>query len=247
LRNSWKDFSKNEEHPFYEVITKEFIEEFSNFIAGELDRLDDKSQSPVQILEVGAGDGKLAYHLRRLLHEKGLDIEYHAVDPGVDDDEQREKYTIPPIGENVVQMDYHVALKEYSPQIVIESWMPPGRDFSQDFRDTASVQSYVLIGPPYDTGTPQTWGITKEQVQDLQEEQPYLSDARSIRIAASAAHPYLIDREEFVFDGFSISPGPQELEDLQISRAKDYHVGDPTEIHIFRRNENQEYLENHSV
>ncbi|AGL01302.1 hypothetical protein [Desulfoscipio gibsoniae] len=111
----------------YQILNKEFNET----LAAEVN---DLNLSPV--LEVGAGNGDLA----NVLRSRGVALA--AVDNYTETLPQG-YWTNEVMPEN---MDYRAALKKYSPQLVICSWMPEGCDWTSDFRATSSVDAYILIG-----------------------------------------------------------------------------------------------------
>lgn len=124
----------------YEILNGEFIGSLSRHLTQGIEKLYRETGRPVTVLEVGAGDGRLTYHLERRLRKRlGNRVKVIAVDNGQD--------IIKPLVP-VENLDQKEALRKYQPQIVISSWMPNDVDFTQDFRNTPSVQEYLLIGEP---------------------------------------------------------------------------------------------------
>ena len=91
-----------------------------------------KKLKPKLILEVGAGDGTLS----KILSDRGFNI--IATD----------NYSWPFRKRffKVEKIDYKKALEKYQPDVVINSWMPLGTDWTKDFRKTKSVKHYITIG-----------------------------------------------------------------------------------------------------
>ncbi len=122
----------------YQILNKEF----NDSLAEEINKL---KLSP--ILEVGAGSGELARSMRT------REIDIYAVD----------NYT-QPLPKRVLDnpdlpesLDYETAISKYQPELIICSWMPPGEDWSPQFRANDSVKSYILIGDIEQCGTRQTY------------------------------------------------------------------------------------------
>jgi len=108
----------------YELFSAEYISALSDYIKSRINPSD-------LILEVGAGDGRLAHFLR----ERGLNV------VAIDNFE----WEITPLFP-VEELDYKEALKKYNPAIVICSWMPYFADWTPAFRNTRSVREYIIIG-----------------------------------------------------------------------------------------------------
>jgi hypothetical protein len=106
------------------------------------------------VLEVGAGKGFLAHHIKQQLKKQSDGtIEYVATDIWPLDS---------PFSSNVRSEDYQAALRDVKPHVVICSWMPMSSDWSRDFRNCVdTVQEYILIGEA-DNGACghnwETWG-----------------------------------------------------------------------------------------
>lgn len=95
----------------YEFVTKELVEWLTNHLMGYA------NEEKNTILEVCAGNGKLAYHISKALKEKCWDVfTYHAVDNW--DDNWKSKLSI------VKNMDNSQWLREYNPNIIICSRLP---------------------------------------------------------------------------------------------------------------------------
>lgn len=118
-----------DKYGLYQILNKEF----NDSLADEIKKL-----ALTPILEVGAGTGELTSALRM----RGIDI--HAVDSYVNPLPERVKNN--PDIELPEKMDYRHAIQMYKPELIICSWMPPGEDWSVNFRDCESVKAYILIG-----------------------------------------------------------------------------------------------------
>lgn len=136
-RREWDEFCRDEQHPVFEFLNQEYIEALANYLEQRTKELKATRDESVIILEVGAGDGRLAHFLEQELNEKGLDVKMIATDNG----EKGIKPVFP-----VERLNYKEALQKYKPTIVICSWMPLKQDWTADFRATQSVEEYLLIG-----------------------------------------------------------------------------------------------------
>lgn len=142
----------NKGTPIFEVWTKEYIERFSNYLTDRVKALGGTKENPATILEVGAGDGKLSYFLTQQLKKSGADT-IKLIATNYDN----EVYQIKSAYKNVEKIPEKEALKKYNPSIVICSWMLNRVDWTPDFRNTKSVQEYILIGPQGPCGKEETW------------------------------------------------------------------------------------------
>ncbi len=134
------------EHPaIREILTQEFVQALGRYVS---ERIEPSST----VLEVGAGSGRLAHFLREELQRLSPGVSVIAADSNA----EGIATTLP-----VQNMDTETALKEFEPRLVICSWMPRNQDWSADFRETPSVQEYILIGEQEEvTGhTWKTWGM----------------------------------------------------------------------------------------
>ncbi len=146
----WLNFVHDPEKPVFEMWTEEYIKEFSTYLLTRLDDLGATVETPLTILEVGAGNGKLTYFLRERLNAKAAGrLKIAATDV------QRRGRS----SENVEELGYVEALEQYKPDIVISSWMPKFYDWTGAFRQMPSVKEYILIGVPSLTGDNEAWGI----------------------------------------------------------------------------------------
>ncbi len=160
-----------------EIISKEYVKKLGDYLIGRINDL-----GAATILELGAGDGRLAHFLRERFASVGQTrIQYLAVDNQSGARGEEESGGEPPLFP-VEEMDVVEALNKYSPTIVIVAWMPIGTDWTKAIRATKSVKEYVLIGHPYDEvcgGRWETWGIDKNNLH-AGELAPYADDGFSI-------------------------------------------------------------------
>jgi hypothetical protein len=157
----------------YEFINEEFLEAFCDYLTQRIEELREIKDDFVQIVEIGAGNGRLSHFIRQRLGERVLEkVKIMAVDSGT--------WNIKP-SFPVDQVDHKTALEKYKPHIVIFSWMPYKEDFTADFRAFESVEEYLLIGET-DEGCCgdewKTWGHTWGFGEDQHEGEvaPYLSE-----------------------------------------------------------------------
>lgn len=150
--NSLAAYLLNEESPVFEVLTQEYIDGLSNYLIKRATELDTVSSRPLRVLEVGAGNGRLTHFLKQAVATKAqIDLDLTATDSG--------SWQIPPAFE-VTQLPQDDALILFQPDIVIASWMPYKADWTPEFRNTSTVQEYILIGESHggNCGSDATWG-----------------------------------------------------------------------------------------
>jgi hypothetical protein len=113
--------------------------------------------APLRVLEVGAGDGRLAYHLNAALRAAAEDgsVTLHATDS-----DARGLLAASPAGALVEVAPCDASLlARCAPHLVLACWPPFGVDWTALFRAAPSVREYVLLGEPDICGTPwETWG-----------------------------------------------------------------------------------------
>ena len=149
----------NEGNPIYEFLNKEYLGALGGYLSQRAEAFGVIENDPLTILEVGAGNGRLAHFLQQ---------GFEAQSPGIirivatDSGKSGMRTTFP-----VEMIDYKKALDKYSPKVVISSWMPYGVDFTSDFRATQSVKEYVLIGEVNGCcGDPEdTWGYIGDEFE----------------------------------------------------------------------------------
>lgn len=186
----------------YELWTYDYIFGLAQYLLDRIKVLDSVESAPVKttILDVGAGDGRLIYFLRRAMHEimvtnssttsTNISLRRKSGKPNRSTKEKEANshtFTMPtliatddgswkaPIYHNkqigVEKLSVVEAVAKYAPPppelrsagessrlIVICSWMPPGHDWTADFRKPQSsihapgesgvgiVDEYILIG-----------------------------------------------------------------------------------------------------
>lgn len=150
----------------YEILTFDLV----NAVAAWICKVHDTRQQSrsgllcpgetcTRVLEVGAGDGRLSWHIRAVLDELRTP-DQSAISIVATDSGER---SIPPCITGSIELrDYRDALREHAPHIVICSWMPLGRDWTAAFRECTSVSAYLLLGECDDgaSGDPwATWGF----------------------------------------------------------------------------------------
>ncbi|MFA4846036.1 MAG: hypothetical protein WC654_05755 [Patescibacteria group bacterium] len=168
----WHRFVDDKEHPVFEFLNEEFLNAFSDYFSQRIDNLGASKDSPVTILEVGAGNGRLSHFLQKKLDAKLLGkVKVIPTDSG----ELSLKTTFP-----IEIIGHKKALEKYKPKIVIFSWMPYGSDFTDDFRAAESVDEYILIGETDDGNCGdawRTWGISDSPFHEgAGKVAPYLAD-----------------------------------------------------------------------
>jgi hypothetical protein len=120
----------------------------ADFIAALVEELGTSDQ----LLELGAGNGILAHHLKSQLPTTAAltASDDHSSSIPVSEDVQ------------VLPLGYQEALESIKPDTVVVSWMPPGIDMTASIRSCPTVKKYILIGEA-DSSTCgdawATWGV----------------------------------------------------------------------------------------
>lgn len=102
----------------------------------------------LRVVEVGAGDGRLSFLLRRALANLG---EERAVSVTATDDGSwrfAPAYPVEAVAASEAAANAHVA---------VAAWMPSGVDFTAAFRRNPKLREYVLIGEAYDGCCGHNW------------------------------------------------------------------------------------------
>jgi hypothetical protein len=163
--------------PQYEVLTKEHVTSVAAYLRA---RAAHYNRNPLRVLEVGAGDGRLAYHLRaafRAMDERGTmaattTVAEMRAAPSVEifaTDNNARGLANPgatPHASTVVVDDALDAIVASSPElprcdVVLACWQPMGVDWTAAMRAAPHVLEYVLVGETNDgiCGQPwATWG-----------------------------------------------------------------------------------------
>jgi len=151
-RQLWSQLYDSGRMP-HELLTKEYIEGLGAYLKTRAEKYA-TGYGPVRIVEVGAGDGQLAYFLQMGLSDST--IEYVATDSdewGIS--RMRTASTVEVLG-------YQEAIEKYDPDILIASWKIPQQDWTASFRESRNLKEYILIGPA-DSNTcgdaQLTWGV----------------------------------------------------------------------------------------
>lgn len=167
----WEEFIFAEGEPIYEIFNEEYINAFADYFVGKIEEHGASEDQPLVILEIGAGNGRLHHFLQQKLEEKApRKTKVFATDSGT----MALKNDFP-----VEQLTHDEALKKYSPDIVIFSWMPFGVDCTKDIRQFDSVKEYILIGEADGgcCGDPwETWGRNLSYNQGNNKKPPYEAD-----------------------------------------------------------------------
>lgn len=134
--------------PRYEVLTQEYVSALGKYLADRIRAYIGKTDRPIRILEIGAGNGQLSYF---------LDFYLQAIVPDQASIIATDKNE--PIQNNfpVEVIDYMDAIRKYKPAIVINSWMPLGQDWTEECRKIPEIQEIILIGYEDFCGTPESW------------------------------------------------------------------------------------------
>jgi hypothetical protein len=120
------------------VVTVELVKGLSDYFLEAAEKNKRSDGKPFTIVEVGAGNGKLAHSLQEYCDKKSPGtIRIIATDNGVDKYEE--------IFE-VERLSHDKAIERYRPNIILNSWMPPRIDFSKTWRQMPYVKEYILIG-----------------------------------------------------------------------------------------------------
>eukprot|EP00026_Physarum_polycephalum_P005941 Phypoly_transcript_05980.p1 GENE.Phypoly_transcript_05980~~Phypoly_transcript_05980.p1 ORF type:complete len:535 (+),score=71.85 Phypoly_transcript_05980:184-1788(+) len=164
---TWYYYVENIGHLVYELWTEEYINALAEYLGR---RCDVRGEKLYRIVEIGAGDGRLTYFLRKKLDELG----HHNIDIIATDTGAWESDTWLPVARVA---DTASTLKKYNPKMVICSWMVPNVDLTKEFRAHPSVDEYVLIGPPngdISGSSWETWGHSTDKAPNAVP--PYVED-----------------------------------------------------------------------
>ncbi len=127
----------------HEILTQEYIQALANYLVDRMTEIEAETGKFGNIVEVGAGDGQLAFFLNQALKNKSK-ITIIPTDAKIGWIEES-KF-------EVEKADVLAALSKHVPSIVICSWMPEGIDWTDAFANTPGVREYILIGNPDHTG-----------------------------------------------------------------------------------------------
>lgn len=137
----WLDFCRAQESQLYEIFNQEYVAALASYIVERAREYGATPEKPMTVLEVGAGEGKLAHFLAQ---------ECERLAPGlvkiIASTSATTIWSLTKPRYPVEIADYADALEQHNPDIVICSWMPNEIDWTADFRKTTSVKEYILIG-----------------------------------------------------------------------------------------------------
>jgi len=143
----------------FEVLTVEYIQALAKYLKSRCAEL---HIVKTPIVEVGAGDGRLAYHINQ---SRILPVPVVATD-----------VFPPPKPKFPVEiLDHRNAIAKYHPQLILCSWMTFGEDWSAHWRlQMCNTSEYVLIGEMENCASQwETYGINAELYHKLP---PYAVD-----------------------------------------------------------------------
>ena len=197
---AWTRFTRSggsHGQPIYLLPTCDLVEGLALWVVRERRKL--AADAPMRVLEVGAGDGTLALHLRAALSRDELQDRANPITVVASD--SGELGLAPAAGIDVLALGADAALDAVAPHIVICAFMPLGQDWTAAFRACPSVRRYLLLGEVDEgcCGRPwSTWGYlcdgdddaehvrvsstsgsSSDEGEDEDEEQP--SESRSYR------------------------------------------------------------------
>lgn len=118
----------------YEVLTREYMLGLATLVRALHPALG--ARDCLRVLELGAGDGRLAHFLRAALVDLGAEDEFRVL--ATDKTPRNEAFP-------VLEADYRRAL-DLRPDIVVVAWMPLGQDWTPAIRRCPSVKAFILIG-----------------------------------------------------------------------------------------------------
>lgn len=150
----WQEFCDDDPNdPVYEFLNAEYVDALADYFVDRARDFNSNPKKPMIILEIGAGNGRLAHFLRQKLVKKAPGvIKVIATDSG--SFKINNKFP-------VERLNHDEALKKYNPDAVVFSWMPYKRDYTKNIRKIDNVKEYLLIGEP-DGGACgdawETWG-----------------------------------------------------------------------------------------
>ena len=129
-----------EELGMYEFYSQEFVAALAEYIC-----IRSKGNADTVVLEVGAGNGRLAFLLNRALKSlQGSSApRVVATDPILEAAPGQQAALS---HHNVEAIDYKSAMQKYKPDIVLCAWMPMDQDWTLDFRAESSLKEYILVG-----------------------------------------------------------------------------------------------------
>ena len=172
-------------HPQYEVLVREHVRALAAYLRRRARELLAPGTSPLVVLEVGAGDGRLARHLTRAVRDMDAadptvvspTVVFFAVDDHSSSRRRRQRGDDPSLPSlrrpeppgpqtGVLRVDALVAIANAGtptvaaipiPDVVLCCWQPMGVDWTAAMRARASVREYVLVGETDDGICGEPW------------------------------------------------------------------------------------------
>lgn len=147
-----------EDNGIYQLVSREYVESLAEYISGRRAQLN-PSGGRVRVLEVGAGNGELAYHLREALEERGgaEAWELTASDHGKWGLASSHYPYSAPFRQGILELSYAAAIRTVRPHLVLAAWMPMESDWTAEFRRTAGINEYILLGEAFDGACGHNW------------------------------------------------------------------------------------------
>lgn len=136
----------------FEFFTQEYIKELAKIL---------NKKKYKNIIEIGAGNGKLSYFLNKLVKNKII-----ATDSG--------EWCLNGSTFPVEMLGFEDALKKYKPDFVIISWIPRNFNIVDYIEKCDSIKGYLIIGVPEHCGTKELWKETNfyaTRIEELCEKQ----------------------------------------------------------------------------
>lgn len=143
----------------FQVINKEFIDWLSNEIINKINKI---NKEKITILEVGAWNGRLSYFLSKeiniLQNKKKVDSIITDDYSWFNKDDENPYFYMKKIDSiKIENYNYEEAIDKFQPDIIISSWMPLNEDWTKKFRESESVENFILIWTYIDCWTVESW------------------------------------------------------------------------------------------
>jgi hypothetical protein len=132
-----------ENHEIYDYYTADYVDGLADHLVATKNEV---GVDKLDVVEVGAGDGRLSQFLRRALENRGSAIEVIATD----DSSWRfaPAFPVENVGAERAAENAHVA---------VAAWMPSGVDWTESFRRSTKLVEYILIGEAWDGCCGHNW------------------------------------------------------------------------------------------
>ena len=132
-----------ENHEIYDYYTADYVDGHADHL---VETKFEVGVEQLDVVEVGAGDGRLSQFLRRALEKRGSAIEVTATD----DSSWRFAPAFP-----VENVDAERAAE--GAHVAVAAWMPSGVDWTESFRRSTKLVEYILIGEAWDGCCGHNW------------------------------------------------------------------------------------------